>query len=123
MEKIKISVPKLEKHLKDNLELHIKEYETAYVKWLDKMAEIYTEAQRRHSKGEKFFIDAPTEPHSHAKEYRRIIAQLDWTVDNAIELDQREFAQFVMDDWEWMRGFKTSTTSSSSSTSSYIISK
>lgn len=40
-------------------------------------------------------------PIDQTKDYDRVIKALEMSVDEEIELDEREFAQYVMDDWSW----------------------
>lgn len=42
-------------------------------------------------------------PEDHTSDYDRVIRMLQMSVDNIFELDDRTFAQFVMDDWDWKR--------------------
>jgi len=51
-----------------------------------------------------------TEPQDQTKDYDRAIKSLEMETRDEIELDQHEFAQLVMDDWQW-KGQFTATTS------------
>lgn len=46
-----------------------------------------------------FHLEQPTDQ---TKEYDRIIKMLEMSVDDEVELTQKEFANYVMDDWSWM---------------------
>lgn len=46
-----------------------------------------------------------SKPSDHTKEYDRIIAMLERTNQEEVELTDREFGQFVMDDWDWKHEF------------------
>lgn len=49
------------------------------------------------------------EPQDHTKEYDRVLAMLNMSVDDVIEIDAQQFAQYVLDEWGWKMGFTAST--------------
>lgn len=49
-------------------------------------------------------------PEDHTKEYDRVLAMLDASVDETIELTSEEFAQYVQDDWSWRERWTASNT-------------
>lgn len=44
-----------------------------------------------------------TEPSDHTKDYDRVIAMLEMSVDDTITLEAQDFDQYVMDNWDWSR--------------------
>lgn len=44
-------------------------------------------------------------PCDHTREYDAVIKMLELTADATVLLDQQEFTQYVMEDWDWMRDF------------------
>jgi hypothetical protein len=50
-------------------------------------------------------------PENHTRDYDRVIKMVEMSVDDELELDQTEFAQYVMDDWHWKRQFLASNSS------------
>ena len=48
------------------------------------------------------------EPVDQTKEYDRAIRMLELTKDTEIELTEQQFANYVMDQWQWSRQFTTS---------------
>jgi hypothetical protein len=44
-----------------------------------------------------------TEPSNHVKDYDRVIAMLEMSVDDTITLDSQDFDRYVMDNWDWSR--------------------
>lgn len=44
-------------------------------------------------------------PESHMREYDRAIRMVEMSTENEITLDQREFDQYVMDEWSWKQEF------------------
>ncbi|KKN13754.1 hypothetical protein LCGC14_1003040 [marine sediment metagenome] len=47
-------------------------------------------------------------PKDHTREYNAVIEMLRLTSDVEVGLNQQEFTQYVMDDWDWMRDFLVS---------------
>lgn len=45
------------------------------------------------------------EPIDQTREYDRVIAMLEMSVDDVIELDEVSFRQYVLDDWSWKQQF------------------
>lgn len=48
-----------------------------------------------------------TTPEDHTKDYDRAIQMVEWSIEDTIELDTRQFQQLVMDEWEWKERFDT----------------
>lgn len=46
------------------------------------------------------------EPKNYLREYDRILQMLDMSVEDQIILAEHEFQQYVMDEWNWSRGFQ-----------------
>jgi hypothetical protein len=44
-------------------------------------------------------------PVEHLKDYDRVLKMLSLTVEEFIELDEQNFAAYVLDDWSWKRQF------------------
>jgi hypothetical protein len=44
-----------------------------------------------------------TEPSDHTKDYDRVVAMLEMSVDETITLEAHDFDQYVMDNWDWSR--------------------
>ncbi|KKK59533.1 hypothetical protein LCGC14_3033420 [marine sediment metagenome] len=70
-----------------------------YANELEKVLSEKLEMVRAGSKIEKS-IRLP-EPEDHTGDYERIMKMLDMDVRETIELDERQFAEYVMDDWIW----------------------
>ena len=45
------------------------------------------------------------EPQDQSKDYDRVIRMMDMSVDDHINLSEREFQQYVMDEWQWKAAF------------------
>ena len=48
-------------------------------------------------------------PEDHTKDYDRVLKMLDMSQDTSIELGERAFDQYVMDNWGWSEEFNTSS--------------
>lgn len=48
-------------------------------------------------------------PEDHTDEYDLVIEMLEMSVGDTIEIDQRQYRQFVRDDWGWKPDFLAST--------------
>jgi hypothetical protein len=44
-------------------------------------------------------------PEDHTKDYDVVVAMLEMSVGDTIEISQNEFQQYVMDQWQWARQF------------------
>lgn len=47
------------------------------------------------------------EPVDHTRDYNRLLKMLELTVDDQIEITETQFAQYILDDWDWKRQFIT----------------
>jgi hypothetical protein len=59
-------------------------------------------------------------PEDHTVDYDRVIAMLDMSVADIIEIDETTFAAYVMDDWTWKRAFLTSNSAYSATARSLL---
>lgn len=58
-------------------------------------------------------------PEDHTHDYNRAIEMIEMDVREEIELGEEEFAQYVMDDWEWKRQWIGNTLSYTASQDNY----
>jgi hypothetical protein len=52
----------------------------------------------------------PQKPISHIDDYNKALRMAELSVDDVIELDEREFSKFVMDEWAWKQEFEMTKT-------------
>ena len=45
------------------------------------------------------------EPEDHTRDYERVISMLKMDLSDTVELSERDYAQYVQDDWAWKRQF------------------
>jgi hypothetical protein len=51
--------------------------------------------------GKMVYYVSLTQPSDHTKDYDRIISLLEMAEGDFIPLDERQFAQYIQDDWDW----------------------
>jgi len=51
------------------------------------------------------------EPVDYTKEYDTAISMIEWSVEDSIDLSQRDFERYVLNKWEWSNFFAASTQS------------
>ena len=109
-QKVWIDTSKARVALKENLEIHIKNYEKAYFAWAEEMVlllENHAEAYRKD--GARFSEDVFREintlnadkPRSYAKEYEKAIAMLKHCVSEQIEVSGSVVGAIFEDQWDW----------------------
>jgi len=125
MREVKVKREELLRKVKDNRALHINEYRAACegykeqaIARIDEIAAELREKIANLKAGKvidlvavRFGLNAPK---SYEKSYDQAIAMLEMSVDDEITLTDHEFAQYVLDDWEWQTEFKTQTMNYSS---------
>lgn len=52
----------------------------------------------------RVYVSFP-EPSDHTRDYDRLLKMLAMSVDTDVELTEGQFAQYVLDDWDWKRQF------------------
>jgi hypothetical protein len=54
-------------------------------------------------------------PVDHTEDYDRVVEQLEWSLDDTLELNEQEFNTYVRDQWGWKQAFQETHTMYSSS--------
>ena len=122
--KIKVDKDALLITLRANLERHdqiVKEARQAYCKKAREQLENKIDELAKGKCSSLAFRLLP--PESHADDYKRAIKMLEMSSDDEIVLDAETFQCFVEDNWNWMRVWLSSNSSSSSIASSYSSAK
>lgn len=57
----------------------------------------------------ELYIDL-IQPEDHTEDYDRVLSMLEYEVDEEVELQANEFAQYVQDDWGWKHTFNSAYT-------------
>jgi hypothetical protein len=110
MDKVKIEKVALREIVQKNRDEHRTIFEEAVEGYKKKAVELLEAHIERIKKGavEQINVRLPT-PKDHTSDYDRVLRMIDLSVDGQLELDERRFSEYVMDDWDWQRGFLTET--------------
>jgi len=102
MDTIKVSKTSLLGIIKKNRDNHRAIYEEAFEGYRGECIRILEQNLDNLKSGKRvvvsFFEQAPQD---HTKDYDLAIRMLEMSVDNEVELDQREFMNYVDDNWAW----------------------
>ena len=106
MQAVLISKEKLLAKMKENRELHRKQFEEALDGWKTRVTVELERAYVNAQKGLKYetFFNLPR-PDDHTEDYDAVIDQVEWNEEEQIELDLHSFNQFIRDDWGWKKDF------------------
>ncbi len=117
MKRVKVKKQELLAKVMANREIHVKEYKEACLGYreqaIKRIDEVMDRLKRQVSalkEGEAIALaavrfDLPV-PESHKDDYDQVIAMLNMSVDDEIELDDEGFSQYVMDHWKWRQGWE-----------------
>ena len=108
---IKVQRDELVKVLKENLTKHVAEYSLAIVQYRKDVVEEMTELLARVSKGDTLRTSLQKHTHqpvSNEAAYERAIKKYSMSVDQTIYLDDTQFDQFIMDNWQWKHSISNS---------------
>jgi hypothetical protein len=96
--------------VKDNYKEHCERYADAMVGFrkqaIKELTKMLTAAKSGKVIKEYIGLNAPRE---FKKEYERVLSMLTMSVHDEVEISDREFAQYVLDDWDWKEKFVGST--------------
>jgi len=112
---IKVKKDDLIEKIKENKEIHVKEYEEAVVAYKE---EALKQLAVQTSKVKEGALDAKLElvtPVNNSDNYDKIVEMFTWEVENEVELSQDEFNEYVQDETEFAVAAKYSNTFYSSS--------
>ena len=110
-----VSTSELLEKLQENRVKHITEYKKARKTWLKKaikeLRKVADKAEKTKSLNSKSFMPLAElpKPVSYAKSYDIMIARLNAEVNDQVELDDREFQSYWMDQWDWSGQFVGTT--------------
>jgi len=91
--------------LKENRGQHEKEFRRLKHVYVDTVKGILTKALEELGVGDMPVLTIPEQPRSHLREYDQAIRMVEMSTDTKITLSNREFAEFVMDEWDWKQQF------------------
>jgi hypothetical protein len=112
MENMKYPKSKLLEILKENRGKHRQIFEEACEGFKKRAVELLEEKLTLARKGDRVIMQfSLQQPVDQTKEYDRAIKMLELCIPAEIELDESDFANYVMDDWAWKQQFLTSNSS------------
>jgi len=106
--KVVVNKAKLRSVLGKNKKKHRQIFEAACDGYRDKAMELLEQrvAEIKAGKVIHLAFSLPV-PEDHTPDYERALKMLEMEVNDTIELDENEFAELVMDDWQWKRQWIT----------------
>lgn len=109
MEALSYQTEALKKTLLANREAHRNLFEKALEGWKEQAYERVTALANElaANKVPELVISLPA-PQDRTADYDRVIRMLEMTTHVEIELEEHDFAQYVMDDWGWKQQWTTS---------------
>jgi hypothetical protein len=109
MHTIKVKKTELLDVLRKNREAHRDIFEKACVGYRKVAVEELERSLADARAGRKIRQNlALIEPMDQTKDYDRAIRMLEMSIEDTIELDEQQFAQYVQDDWRWKEQFTAS---------------
>src|SRR6185312_5027345 len=99
---IRVDKARLLAALEENKAAHSATYEKAKAGYIKVTRQSLEDMLQRVVSGEllpRVFLDAP--PDDHTDDYDDVIAMIQWSQDDNIELTQGQFKQYIQDDWGW----------------------
>lgn len=102
METVRVKKDQLLSKVRENRRAHRDLFLKAQEGYREKVIEELDIMLRDAREGKKIRrgISLP-EPIDQTRDYDRVVAMLEMSVDEYIELNPTEFAQYVLDDWQW----------------------
>lgn len=103
-----VRVPKARvlEQVKANRDQHRAKFEEAMEGYKQKSIELLEEHIERikDNAPERVQVSLPL-PEDHTDDYDRVIEQLDWSLDDELELNEQEFNTYIRDQWGWKEAF------------------
>jgi hypothetical protein len=109
---ISVSKDRLLKTLQENREKHLSLFLEAQEKYRGKLIAALDErlAQARAGRAVSTHFNLP-EPVNYTEAFDQAIQMVEWAEGATIDLDERDFRRYVMNQWEWAKVFAESTAS------------
>jgi hypothetical protein len=124
LDTVRVDKKELIDKLQKNRKQHAKDYEETLAEWKKAVAFALKKASKELKESgntnlqELFNLN---KPQSHVSEYDNTIDMLNWEQDDTVELDSREFNNYIQDEWSWRSGWEgTKSSLSAYSTSNKL---
>ncbi len=112
MNTIKVNKNKLLEKLEQNRTAHEAQFKTALEEWVQACTEALEEAASR-ARVDGVIEESPLrnlpKPVRFSDEYENAIQRVQWSEDDELELDDRQFAAWIQDNWDWSRTWVANT--------------
>lgn len=106
MENVRVNKADLLKRIKANRRAHRKVYEKAYEAFSAQAAEELSRRLELIKAGKHFDLSIRLPiPEDHTADYDRAITMIEMSLGETIVLSERDFAEYVQDDWDWKRAW------------------
>lgn len=112
METVWVTTTRLKKEVEKNRKNHRSLYEQAMDVYRNRMIEHLEKMLKDALNGKKVehSIRMPL-PEDHTADYDRVLKMLEMSTEKEVEISQRDFARYVMDQWEWRETFRANSLS------------
>jgi hypothetical protein len=98
--------------LKENRDKHVEEYNVALEGYKIEVRKVIDEAVAQVKAGEfdsKSLYLVESMPENHLGDYEQVIAMMEISIDDVINLEAAEVQQYVLDQWHWKHSFSATT--------------
>jgi hypothetical protein len=110
MKTVTVAKEQLLLKLQENMKIHVEEYNEmieVYMRMAIEKTEKLLVELNNDNKDVSLDLDL-TKPRNNVKDYKDAIEVLGWEVNSNVELSEREFKQYIKDDWDFTRSFAIS---------------
>lgn len=106
MNQTKVNKIVLLEKIRQNRNTHVSEFNKAYTGYVNTAITQLSANLTKAKDGKEFSTYINLEaPENHVKDYDRVIAALEMSVEDTITVSSHEFSNFVMDEWSWKTKF------------------
>lgn len=113
-----ISTTELLYKLRENRTKHVETYEAAMqvyrqrliTEFESRLAQLDLSHEADEIAAVETYVKLP-KPEVHTEDYDRAISMIEWHIGDTVELEEYQFAELVMDQWNWNKSFFSNTTS------------
>lgn len=110
MQQIKVNRVQLLEKVRANRETHRETFLKAQIGFREQVIEYLDKMLKDAKKGIQYRLHVGLpEPQDMTKEYDCVVAMLEMSVDDTIEISQQEFSQYALDQWNWKASWATTT--------------
>lgn len=106
--KVRVEKEKLISQIKENKEIHIKEYKEAVIAYKTEALKQLEDLKNKANEGDMTLYLKLVTPIDNSEKYDKLVTQFEWEVKNMVELSQSEFNKYILDDTDFSRNAKFS---------------